>query len=144
LENNGDKKDDADINDEGDHIQWLTHGIMKQHTFKTMTDNEDIYCYDNERGVYAADQEWRIKELSQLMYPGITTHALHEVINQIKRRTYVERSSFDSNIDILNLQNGLLNIHTLKYPLHEQPQTNRIHKYRSSVFLAGFGLCTCF
>jgi hypothetical protein len=70
---------------------------MNEYTFKTMTDNEEIYCYDNERGVYLAGQEWRIKELSQLMYPGITTHALHEVINQIKRRTYVERSNFDSN-----------------------------------------------
>jgi P4 family phage/plasmid primase-like protien len=101
-----------------DHIQWLTRAIMKEHTFKTMTDNEDIYCYDNENGVYVAGQEWRIKELSQLMYPQITTHALHEVVNQIKRRTYVDRLCFDSNIDILNLQNGLLNIHTLKFTKH--------------------------
>jgi putative DNA primase/helicase len=63
-------------------------------------------------------QEWRIKDLSQLMYPEITTHELHEVINQIKRRTYIDRSCFDSNIDILNLQNGLLNIHTLEFAEH--------------------------
>jgi P4 family phage/plasmid primase-like protien len=106
------------IIDKEDHIQWLTRAIMKEHTFKTMTDNEDIYCYDNEKGVYVAGQEWRIKELNQLMHPQITTHALHEVVNQIKRRTYVDRSCFDSNIDILNLQNGLLNIHTLKFTKH--------------------------
>jgi P4 family phage/plasmid primase-like protien len=52
------------------------------------------------------------------MYPGITTHELHEVINQIRRRTYVDRSCFDSNIDILNLQNRLLNIHTLEFTEH--------------------------
>ncbi|MGA9152666.1 MAG: hypothetical protein WBZ36_18980 [Candidatus Nitrosopolaris sp.] len=34
----------------GDHIQWLTHSIMKENTFKTTTDSEDIYCYDNEKG----------------------------------------------------------------------------------------------
>ena len=102
----------------GNHIQWLTHGIMKEYTFKTASDNEDIYCYDNEKGVYMAGQEWRIKDLSQLMYPEIKTHELHEVINQIKRRTYVDRSSFDSNIDILNLQNGLLNIRTLEFTKH--------------------------
>ena len=44
----------------GDHIQWLTNEIMNEYTFKTMTDNEDIYCYDDERG-----QEWCIKQLSQ-------------------------------------------------------------------------------
>jgi P4 family phage/plasmid primase-like protien len=102
----------------GDTIQWLTRGIMKEYTFKTMTDNEDIYCYDNERGVYVAEQEWRIKQLAQLMYPAIRTHELHEVINQIKRRSYIDRSYFDSNIDILNLQNGLLNIHTLEFTEH--------------------------
>ena len=34
----------------GDIIQWLTNEIMNECTFKTMTDNEDIYCYENERG----------------------------------------------------------------------------------------------
>ena len=62
-----------------------------------------ILCYDKEKGVYVVGQEWRIKDLSQLMYTEITTHELHEVINQIKRRTHVDHSCFDSNIDILNL-----------------------------------------
>jgi P4 family phage/plasmid primase-like protien len=91
---------------------------MKEYTFRTMTDNEDIYCYDNKKGVYVAGQEWRIKELGQLLHPSITTHELHEVINQIKRRTFVDRSCFDSDIDILNVQNGLLNIHTLRFTKH--------------------------
>ena len=100
------------ITGKGDPIQWLTTAIMNEHIFKTMTDTEEIYCYDNEKGVYVTGQEWRIKGLSQLMYPEIKTHQLHEVINQIKRRTYVDRSKFDSNPDIINLENGLLNIHT--------------------------------
>lgn len=52
------------------------------------------------------------------MFPGITTHQMHEVINQIKRRTYVERSSLDSNPNILNLQNGLLDVHTKQIIMH--------------------------
>ena len=103
---------------EGNNIQWLTRGIMKEYTFKTAPDNEDIYCYDKEKGLYVAGQEWRIKDLCQLMYPEIKTHELHEVINQINRRTYVDRSCFDSNIDILNLQNGLLNMHTVEFADH--------------------------
>jgi P4 family phage/plasmid primase-like protien len=102
----------------GNHIQWLTRTIMNEYTFKTTTDNEDIYCYDHEKGIYVKGQTWRIKELCQSMFPQITTRDLNEVINQIKRRTYVERASFDSNIDILNVENGLLNIHTLKLKEH--------------------------
>ena len=45
----------------GDPIQWLTRAIMNEHIFKTMTDTEEIYCYDNEKGVYVTGQEWRIK-----------------------------------------------------------------------------------
>lgn len=36
----------------GDPVQWLTHTIMKEYIFKTATDNEEIFCYDNEKGVY--------------------------------------------------------------------------------------------
>jgi hypothetical protein len=30
--------------------QWLTRAIMNEYTFKNTTDNEDIYCYDDEKG----------------------------------------------------------------------------------------------
>lgn len=102
----------------GDLIQWLTRTIMNEYNFKTTIDNEDIFCYDPEKGVYVEGQTWRIKEMCQSMHPQITTHALNEVINQIKRRTYVERANFDSNIDILNVQNGFLNIYTLEKKEH--------------------------
>jgi len=102
----------------GDPIQWLTRAIMNECTFRTMNNSEEIYCYDEEKGVYTLGQEWRIKELCQLMYPEITTHQLNEVINQIKRRTYVDRTNFDSNIEILNVRNGLLDIHTKQLAPH--------------------------
>jgi D5 N terminal like len=102
----------------GDIIQWLTRSIMNEYTFKTTTDNEDIYCYDTEKGVFVSGQEWRIKALGQLMYPYVTTHQLSEIINQVKRRTYLDRNQFDSDIDILNLQNGLLNMITGEFKEH--------------------------
>gem|GEM_PF-3992699 len=39
----------------------------------------------------------------------VTTHELQEVINHIKRRTGIDRLTFDAEPYILNLQNGLLN-----------------------------------
>ena len=37
---------------------------------------------------------------------------VNEIIQKIKRRTYVNRDQFDNNTDIINVQNGLLNIWT--------------------------------
>jgi P4 family phage/plasmid primase-like protien len=43
---------------------------------------------------------------------------VEEVIDHIKRRTGVELCKFDSNLDILNLKNGLLNIQTGEFKKH--------------------------
>jgi phage/plasmid-associated DNA primase len=99
-------------------VQWLTREIMKEYTFKTMTDNEEIYYYDSDKGVYKTGAEWLIKEMSELMFPKITTHQRYEVINHIKARTGVDRSHFDVDVNILNTANGLLNIQTNELSPH--------------------------
>jgi hypothetical protein len=38
---------------------------MKEYTFKTMIENEEIYYY-NDRGLYVSRGEWRIKEQCEL------------------------------------------------------------------------------
>jgi P4 family phage/plasmid primase-like protien len=94
-----------------DHpVLWLTQDITKEFTFKTMKDNEQIYYYDNEKGLYISGGEWLIKEHCEMMQPEITTHQVQEIINHIKRKTGIDRSKFDSNPNILNLENGVLNI----------------------------------
>ncbi|NAL78183.1 DNA primase family protein [Nitrososphaera sp. AFS] len=110
----------------GDSIQWLTRAIMNEFTVKTMSDNEEIFLYDEEKGVYVEGQEWRIKELCQMMYPKISTRQLYEIINQIKRRTYIDRKSFDSNIDIINVKNGSLNIDTLEFREHSPDELSLV------------------
>lgn len=100
----------------GDPVQRLSRAIMNEHTFKTMVDNEEIYYYSGQK--YVPRGEWLINEVAELMYPEITTHHRQEVVNHIKYRTGVHRSKFDADHDILNLQNGLLNIHTGEFKEH--------------------------
>jgi putative DNA primase/helicase len=52
------------------------------------------------------------------LHPKIKSHEIEEVIKFIKDSTYIERSLFDSNPDLINLQNGVLNIHTLEFTDH--------------------------
>jgi putative DNA primase/helicase len=101
-----------------DHIQWLTRQVMNEYTFVTTTDNEEMYYYDNEKGVYVLGAEWRIKVLIQLMRPKTTSHEKQEVINHIKDSRRIDRSEFDVNPDILNFDNGLLDIHTGEFLQH--------------------------
>jgi putative DNA primase/helicase len=97
-------------------IQLLAKSILADNVFKTTTDNAQLYRYIE--GIYVTNQEWVIKEQSRLISQKVTTHQIHEVINYVKDSTYIDRSEFDTSPDIINLQNGLLNIHTLELKRH--------------------------
>jgi P4 family phage/plasmid primase-like protien len=90
----------------------LTERVMTEFTFKTMRDNEEIYYYDNAMGVYHRYGDRLIKEYVEILDPSIKTFQVNEIIQKIKRRTPVDRDQFDNNPDIINVQNGLLNIWT--------------------------------
>jgi hypothetical protein len=94
-------------------VLWLTDIIMKEYCFKTIIDNEHI-CYYDSRGLFVPRGEWLIKEQCELIRPESRTHEIQEVINHIKRKTGVDRSELDCDPNILNVQNGFLNINTGK------------------------------
>lgn len=82
--------------------------------FKTMKDTKEIYHYNQARGIYVNEGEIIIQTQAEGMKPDISTHRVNEIMNHIRRRTYTNRDEFDFNKpEILNLQNGLLNIDTL-------------------------------
>ena len=95
-----------------DTITSLTEQVMTEYSLKTMRDNEEMYYYEISRGLYVRLGDSIIKEYVEILYPKIKTHVVNEIIQKIKRRTYVDRDQFDSNTDIINVQNGLLNIWT--------------------------------
>lgn len=98
-------------------IQRLAKRLMNENYFKTMRDNKEIYWYDG-KGLYVAGQEWRIEEFCQINVPKIKTYEIQEVVNRIKRLTFVDRSEFDKDPYIRNTTNGLLDLKTLELKLH--------------------------
>jgi P4 family phage/plasmid primase-like protien len=101
-----------------DNVTVLTDQLTDENAFKTFKDTEEILYYDDNKGVYLQGGEWLIKEQCEILCPQIQTCKVQEVVNHIKRRTGVERSMFDSYLNILNLQNGLLNIETGEFKHH--------------------------
>jgi P4 family phage/plasmid primase-like protien len=105
---------------------WLACNVMAEYVCMTTTDNRELFIYDERKGVYLRNQEWRIRQLCRSIDHDVKTYTIDEVINRVKDRTYVDRSKFDSNNDIINVKNGLLNIHTLELTKHSPTHLSTI------------------
>lgn len=101
----------AQTNNQG-IIMSLTEQTMTEFTFKTMRDNKEIHYYNTTIGVYHRFGDRAIKEYVEILNPSIKTLYVNEILQKIKRRIYVDRDEFDNNPNIMNVQNGLLNIWT--------------------------------
>jgi len=85
--------------------------IRSSFHFKTLRDTKEILVYID--GIYKTGAESIIEEECQKIIPDCTTYKCKEVINTIRRETYVPRDQgFDSYENLINLQNGILNLDT--------------------------------
>jgi P4 family phage/plasmid primase-like protien len=100
-----------------DLVVAVTKKLMQRYRFATMNDTDEIYYHNEQGGVYTLG-EVLIKAKAEEYEKSISTCKVNEIINKIKRRTYVNRSEFDKDSNILNLKNGLFNIVTEQLSPH--------------------------
>lgn len=100
--------------------------LQKEFHFKTFKDTEEVLCYDYNCGFYRYQGEAVIKQLveerlaSSGMAEQATRHYVGEVIGHIQRRTYIDRGKFNSQPNLLNLKNGILDLDTMKLRTHSK------------------------
>lgn len=113
---------------EDEQEERIEDTLMQMFHFKTMNDTREIYYYDESRGSYVSGGEIIIESQAELMTNGtVSTSTVNEAMNHIRRRTYTNRTDFHSSEpDILNLQNGLLNIGTLELKDHSSDQLSLV------------------
>lgn len=98
--------------------------VQSFHTFQTLGDTKEVLIYNESSGVYEYNGESLIaneceKILEQLGYKHrCTNHLIEEVIGHIRRSTEVMREAFDSDINIINLKNGLLDLASYELKPH--------------------------
>ena len=118
--------DDLDIHDQKNRIlsekqsliENATENIMSKYRFLTIEENKEILFY-NGNGVYVQGGEILIeKELESMFGFEIRGDDIAEIKGHIMRKTYVKRDKFDSNLDIINLKNGLYDMRTYKLKPH--------------------------
>lgn len=94
-------------------VDSASYTILERHKFKTMLDNEELWYYKN--GYYKPIGEAIIKDIIQKQEPVkdfLSTHFISEVINSVKRKTYIDRKEFEAPLNIICVKNGCYNILT--------------------------------
>jgi hypothetical protein len=90
-----------------------TEFLLEKYRFTTIEKINDILVYNNEKGVYEYGGEEIIgKEIERMYGYDITTGIVNEIRDHIIRRTGITKNKFDSDLDIINVENGLLNMRT--------------------------------
>ena len=111
-------------------IKQASELIMKQHTFITIEETGEIWYYDN--GVYVPGGEILIaKECEKMFDYDLNNERLSQIKGHIMRRTYHKHNELDSDINIINLKNGLYDVnndvlkdHTANYlSINQKPIT---------------------
>ena len=85
--------------------------------FKTLRDTEEVIYYED--GYYHYEGEAIIRAKSENTFGEyINTYHVNEILNHIRRSTYIERKKLNKDLWTLNLENGLFNIKTFEFTPH--------------------------
>ena len=111
--------------DKKDGIDAIAKYLVEKYHFKTICGqkNDELYIYKD--GIYILDLGRKIikQELERILEELCTTHYVNEVIEKIKRQTFVEINKDDfhnKNYHLLCLQNGILDIKNKELKKHNE------------------------
>jgi len=93
-------------------LEYADQLIMDYH-LKTRTDTKDTYYYNSVKGVYV-NADLFLDEICQNTILDCDTAMITEIKKIIGRKTHIEPSKFNLSSNIINLENGLLNLEDLK------------------------------
>jgi putative DNA primase/helicase len=119
-------------------IEEAVRLLIAKYRFATIRENKEILYYHEVKGVYVKDGERLIEEeVDKIFGFELRSNDISEVMKFIMRKTYVNLEKFDSNVDIINLMNGLYNWKTDEFLPHSPYyySLNQIPSARPKLFL---------
>lgn len=96
--------------DEKIDFTGVAEGLLSVNNFLTIAETDELYYYHE--GVYIPFGEVYVKSEVQKQYQDLTTHDYNEVINYIKRKSYVPLKEVNNNHQYIAMQNGVFNLNT--------------------------------
>jgi len=94
--------------------------LNARYTFKTPTDLEDLYYYED--GIYKKAEHKLKKELEDKLGPEGYTYYIEEILKHLERKSYVLREEFNKFTGSIPVQNGLLDLETQTLKPFEREQ----------------------
>ena len=108
-----------------DKIDNVVRALQEKHTFVTLRKTEEILSFNGK--IYDKVQaETIIKEETEKLITNCTTHDRNEVVNKIKVQTYSDIENFDSDSNLVVVENGILNLNTLELKPHSPDHLSRV------------------
>ena len=91
--------------------------LIALHHFKTLQDTEEVIYYED--GYYHYEGEARVRAESERVFGEyINSYHVNEILNHIRRSTYINRKELNKDLWTLNLENGLFNIKSFEFTPH--------------------------
>ncbi|MGA3110883.1 MAG: phage/plasmid primase, P4 family [Candidatus Bathyarchaeia archaeon] len=104
------------FSDKGDFLPANLSAVMRKHnSIITLRDNEEVYIYNPETGVYEHTVKDSVLKEKVVYYLGCDylEYRAKLTIDDIKVRTFVNREEFQAPIQFINILNGVLDISKL-------------------------------
>jgi len=95
-------------------LDSISKKMIRQYKFITTKETDEIYYYDEDRGLYAkgAERSVILPAMYEYFSNLATIHINRELVARIKALTYEPTSNLDNSPDLLLLQNGVFNLNT--------------------------------
>ncbi len=110
-----------------DIVAKATKTIMNEHNFLTLEESNDIWVYEG--GVYVPGGDIVIeKEADAIFGYDLNSRDIQEIKGYITRKTYHKRFGLDTDLNIINMKNGLYNFKTNEFMQHTPDYLSLIQK----------------
>jgi putative DNA primase/helicase len=112
-------KEDRNGTEEFGGIKYklFTNDLIALYHFKTLQDTEEVIFY--KEGCYYYEGEAIIRaECERVFGEYINTYQVNEILNHVRRSTYIKRENLNVDLWTLNLKNGLFNIKNFEFTEH--------------------------
>jgi hypothetical protein len=98
-------------------VEEASEAIMSKHRLLTIEESKEILYYKD--GVYVPGGEILVEKEAERMYRyHLANKHLSEIKGHVMRSTYRTHDEIDSDLDIINMKNGLYNIRTGEFREH--------------------------
>jgi putative DNA primase/helicase len=96
----------------------MAEAILRVRSFLTLSDTKQVLWYDHPAGIYKFNGETIIEQLAQYWLGKLgleakaTTNYINQVVDYIRRETYIDREKLNPNPNLLVVKNGVIHLST--------------------------------